>query len=415
MFVSIVATTNHGGVVVVGQRNLIDFIQNLEIESDFFKNLPKVFKNRDALTTTFIPDELPHRTDELKTIAQYFGYALAGSTPPNMLILGSTGIGKTVTVKKVIQMFEKTINNMKAKNAANVVYITASNTARNTLMLMSEEIDPEDRKVWSLSFESAWSRVYDKIRNITTIVVIDEIDKMMPDGSKLLYYLSRSSNVSIIGISNKINFMDMITDARVLSSFNPRKILFRRYNAVQLADILRYRSEMAFYDGVVDRGVIEYTAAKAYQNGGDARYALDLLLYAGDIAVRENIEKITVELIDRAEDEAEHEYLRNCLRDMTIYHLTMLSIMLENSCEPKPLGEIYNKTKEIVKDRFGREISSRRLSDFMKELELMGFVKTVKVGRGRGKGFSWLVEIDVKGDMRDTVREILKEQGLEDV
>jgi len=398
---------------VVGQRNLLDFIKNLEIDSDFFRNLPRVFKNRDALTTTFIPDELPHRHEELKTIAQYFGYALAGSTPPNILILGSTGTGKTVTVKKVIQMFNSTVSNMRSKNVAKVVYITASSTARNTLMLLSEEIDPEDKKVWSLSFESAWNKVYEKIKHVKTIVVIDEIDKMMPNGSKLLYYLSRSQNISVIGISNKINFMDMIDDARVISSFNPRKILFRRYNATQLADILRYRAKMAFYDGVVENAVIEYTAAKAYQNGGDARYALDLLLYAGDIAVRENIKKITVDLIDRAEDEAEHEYLRNCLRDMTVYHLTMLSILLENGCEPKPLGDIYNKTKEIVKEKFGRDISSRRLSDFMKELELMGFVKTIKVGRGRGRGFSWLVEIDVsREDMRKTIRDILGEYGI---
>ncbi|MHA1255143.1 MAG: hypothetical protein ACTSPS_06025 [Promethearchaeota archaeon] len=64
---------------------------------------PKIFKNRDALDPSFVPDELPHRNKEIQKVAEKTACALKGDTPPNFLCYGITGTGKTATIRYVSQ------------------------------------------------------------------------------------------------------------------------------------------------------------------------------------------------------------------------------------------------------------------------------------------------------------------------
>ena len=72
----------------------------------FYKNYmngPKIFRNREALDPSFIPDELPHRDAEIEQIAGLTACALKGDVPPNFLCYGMTGTGKTATIRYVSQ------------------------------------------------------------------------------------------------------------------------------------------------------------------------------------------------------------------------------------------------------------------------------------------------------------------------
>ena len=61
----------------------------------------KIFKNREVLRHSYSPRELPHRSDQIDSIAEILAPALQGATPSNILIYGKTGTGKTATVKFV--------------------------------------------------------------------------------------------------------------------------------------------------------------------------------------------------------------------------------------------------------------------------------------------------------------------------
>jgi len=103
------------------------------------------------------------------------------------------------------------------------------------------------------------------------VVILDEIDKLLKKSSEdILYNLSRintdlkNAKLSIIGISNDLNFIEFL-DPRIKSSLGEEEIIFPPYDAVQLVDILNQRAEEAFYPDVVGPGVIQLCAAFAAQ------------------------------------------------------------------------------------------------------------------------------------------------------
>ena len=94
------------------------------------------------------------------------------------------------------------------------------------------------------------------------LIVLDEIDQAVnkiSDG--FLYTLTRlnselkQAQISIVGISNSLTFMDAI-DPRVRSSLSEEELVFAPYNALQLQDILRERLLHAFHEGVLNEGTI---------------------------------------------------------------------------------------------------------------------------------------------------------------
>ena len=64
-------------------------------------------------------------------------------------------------------------------------------------------------------------------------------------------------------------------DPRVKSSLSEEEIIFPPYNALQIQDILRKRSELAFKPNAIEEGVIPKCSAFAAREHGDARRALE--------------------------------------------------------------------------------------------------------------------------------------------
>jgi len=374
---------------------------------EYMGKISGVYKERDALSANFIPSELPHRTEELKTVIQWLSFALTGSTPPNILILGAPGTGKTVSIKKAL----REINSYDASRNITTIYVVVGKTQQQTLIFMSQEVGLA-LPYRGYGFDELWKMFITALdRDKKVIIVLDEIDKILPHGSGLLYYLTREMNFCTIGVSNKINVLEMIDDKRVLSSFNPRKLVFKRYDALQLRDILEYRTSKAFYDGVIADGVLEYISAIAARDGGDARYALDLLMFSGDLVVRDGCSKVTVDIVKRAREEVEIEYVKRSICDMTVPQKILLGTIAVYDKHKKggiSPGDLYKVCKRVMDDYYSKSLTSRRLSEYLKELELLGFVKTIKRGKGRGKGFSWLVELNVDVGS-DLILEVLGE------
>src|ERR671933_2547894 len=66
-----------------------------------------LIKNRRTLTIDYVPENLPFRDEETKTVAQALSVVLKGARPSNLLLFGKPGTGKTAVVKKVIEHLYK--------------------------------------------------------------------------------------------------------------------------------------------------------------------------------------------------------------------------------------------------------------------------------------------------------------------
>ncbi len=344
-----------------------------------FEKRPKLFKNRDVLSPLFVPDTLQDRKEEVGAISQYLGYILDGATPPHLLIVGPPGSGKTVTTKYVINELEKHTSD------AVIEYIVADGTAYQ----VATSIARAPRR--GLGFLNIVEKIRERASEGKMIIVMDEIDKTLSrDGDKLLYHLSREPNVCIVGLSNKLMVMDMIGDSGVISSFKPRRISFAPYSAPQLEEILNYRVEMAFNDGVLEDDVVPLCAALAAQRNGDARYALDLLSFAADIAIRQLKGVVSESDVRMATDEVEVEFIRRSIEQLRDNQKILLyAVMTSQGGTPT---EIYRKYNKMAEEQFGgNALTQRRLSQLLRELELYGLVEIEVVGRGRGRGVNWHV------------------------
>lgn len=355
----------------------------------------KVYKNRDYLSSKIIPEELPHREQEFNQVWSNLEYVLEGSTPSNLIIFGPPGSGKTVTVRKVMEEIKHEAD----REGIDVVisYTVAEKTEMTTLVSICEDMGVIVPKR-GLSFFEVKKKLHEYLLGRKAVVIIDEIDKLIRPGSNtdLLYFLTRDPNICVVGISNVVTLLDNIIDMRVKSSWNPRKIVFEPYTADQLFDILKYRANKAFFSGVVDDDILSYIAAIAVKRGGDTRYALDILMMAGDLVKQHGESKIEIRHIQKVIDELEREFLVKTVKSLSPPEKALLYVVTQAKRNGKQLRpeEAYTLANVVLSFISRQSLSHRRWSDYRGSLELLGYIGHVREGLGRGRGWHHYLKVN---------------------
>ena len=233
------------------------------------------------------------------------------------------------------------------------------------------------------------------------IVILDEIDILLDkDGDGILYTLTRTNNVAVLSISNYLDFKNLIK-SRVTSSLNDKEIVFPPYGADQLADILFERAELSFNEDVLDDDVIPLCSAMAAKEEGDARYALDLLKNAGELAYDEASERVTGEHVKKAKDRIEHNKVSEILSTLPLQQQRLLEAILSLTRQKEEItsGKLYDSYTEISKSD---AVTYRRIFDFINELELLGIISTNTISRGRGKGRTNIIKLQCDETLLET-------------
>lgn len=344
------------------------------------------------MVSDFVPLTLPHRENEITRLAQILSPALSGSRPNNVFIYGLTGTGKTAVAKYVSNMLTEEAE--RRGSAATVIYVNArkDDTGYRIITQIGRLLNLK-LPFTGLSVAEVYSRVVTQIdrKGGIIIVTIDEIDNLVRESNlNLLYKLSRinsdlhNAQVSLIGITNDARVLEVL-DPRVKSSLGEEEIVFAPYNAQQLRDILYARVGDAFVEGSLDDDVVPYVASLAAQDHGDARKAVDLLRKAGEVAERMNANKVTIEHVKKALSEIEVDTTLEIVTKLPLHSKLVLAsaLDLQNKKEVVVTGDIYNNYVLLCKKVGLEPLTSRRVSEILNELDMVGIISTKILNRGR--------------------------------
>ncbi|MDI9617818.1 ORC1-type DNA replication protein Cdc6-1 [Methanothermobacter sp.] len=356
-----------------------------------------VFKDKKYLDHRFLPDRLPHREEQIRSIAKYWVEALNGVTPPDITIYGKTGTGKTAVAKFAMKQLKEASRDCDVNIRTEYIRCTDYTTEYQVIARLCQQLgrDVPYRGWTKAEIVNTFRNMFKKNafgQDMILLVVLDEIDILLRnDGDGLLYTLTRTDNVSILSISNYVEFKKFIKP-RVRSSLRDREIVFPPYGAQQLVDILEERSKLSFKEGALDDDVIPLCAALAAKEEGDARYALDLLRTAGEIADERDSDVVKGDFVREAKDYIEHNKITDIILTLPSQQQRVLEAILYLTKRKEEItsGRLYEVYKEISK---GDSVSYRRIFDFINELEMLGLISTNTVSRGRGKGRTNIIDL----------------------
>jgi archaeal cell division control protein 6 len=350
-----------------------------------------IFQSRDVLRPTYTPSNLPHREEQINSLASILVSALRGETPSNVLIYGKTGTGKTAVAKYVGKELEEAGTE---DRKCYVIYINCEvvDTQYRILAHLARHFDKEIPM-------TGWptDQVYSEFRNAldeekkVVVIMLDEVDKLVKKGDDILYNLSRvnsdllRSRVSIIGISNDLKFTEFL-DPRVKSSLGEDEIIFPPYDAEQIRDILEQRASISFSPGALQESVIPLCSAFAAQEHGDARKALDLLRISGELAERTRSTVVSEEHVRAAREKIEQDRVEEVIKTLpTQSKLVLYSIVLleEQGVRNITTSAVYNMYKQLCPMVETDYLTHRRITDLIAELDMLGILHTIVISKGR--------------------------------
>jgi cell division control protein 6 len=388
-----------------------------------------IFIRKELLKVGHVPrsTRIVGRDTEIESIAAELRPIVRGDPPNNVMIYGKTGTGKSLVARHVSERARRAAESQDV--AVGTVYVDCAQHDTQTRVARKITRSLNDPALTKLDIPRAGigsGEYYDYLWEIldtrygTAIIILDEVDRLNDDDVLMQLSRARESgkadcHLGVVAISNKIEYRDRLNE-RVKSSLREEEFVFQPYDANQLREIMNHRRD-AFRDGVLTDDVIPLTAAFAAQEHGDARKAIEILRHAGELAERENVERVVEGHVRDAQEWAEVDRFEELLRGSTtqvkiiLYALALLTE--ENSEDVFSTSHIYNRYTKTATKLDTTVLSEHRIYELLREQAFLGVIESTRTGGGRGQG-SYL-EHRLVQDTGIVLKSVLRDSRLNDL
>ncbi len=387
----------------------------MKCDNMIFEAKSPIFKNRSVFNIKYIPEKILHRDDQIKEVASRLQWILQGSKPKDFIIYGFGGTGKTLTTLYVVEELRK-LTDFK------YFYINLRK-ARTEVRALNQILDKLTKKTSNTSSPSElFRRIFEYIETIPQhhiFFILDEIDKVETGYDGLLYCFLRPHEVSettkeitLIACSNDMNFPREL-DVGTRSSFACMdKLMFPRYDANQLNDILKQRAKDGLKDGVYDDDILSLCAAYGAQEHGDARKTIELLEKAAEIAMVEKQPKILENHINKAREQIEYEAVYKGLTLLPTQCKAVALACIKDKKKKRGMNgndsdsttsTIYTEYKNICDGRGIKTLTLRRVSDILNDLSYLGMIDGTITFNTQSKGKKKVVEIIISPEKAEKI------------
>ena len=422
-----------------------------------FSNTSPIFQREEVLREEYHPDDLPERTDEMEDLHMSLAPAARGVGANNVFLHGKAGQGKTAAAKAKLSELQAHAEEESDHLDLTTAYVSCESHDLSTSYKAASRIYQEltgNSRPTGYATDVVMDMMFEAMNEIggTIIIVLDEIDTL-GDDDRILYSLPRARAQdyvedhvfpSIIGISNDLQWRDNLSP-KVKSSLYDDSVLFSPYDATQLQQILRRRAAKAFRDteliqiedvdadgnpdgsiveidqsgdnylfrsSVLTDDVIPLIAALSAQDTGDARQAIKYLRKSGELADKNDDERVCAKHAREAQALVEREAVVEAMREMTtqahlaLAALTALELSGDAPVRAKPIYGVYKSVaSRIDADKLGQ----RRFKDHLRELDMQGIADGEKVTAGSIGGPAWEYQLQVDTEiavevLKDTTR-----------
>ncbi len=314
--------------------------------NDLAKNFKRIRDLR-VFDFSYVPEH-PILRDEIKPVIDALLRYEASHIGNHLLITGSRGSGKTLSMLYLRKEFEG--------RGLSVLYSNCR-IHNTSYKILADLLNVRARGV---SFSELSARFSDRYPG-QTVVVLDEIDLLADRNCDILYFLSRSPCAYMAVLLSNNPRWDNVLDDSVQSTLQPERIYFRPYAPSELEKILNHRAKQGM--GGVSSEVIRYIAAlTAKYANSDVRVALKTMYYWAT-----EPESSLDENFHRARRDIVFEVLKS-LSDKNL-------LILKSSCgTARPVKEVYETYRRLCRQHHEEPFSYVYVYSCLAYLQSLGLI-----------------------------------------
>jgi len=361
----------------------------------------RLLRDREKLSLDYIPERIPHRRDELRGLIEVFREGLEGREARSIAVcIGSEGSGKTVTIEHLREWVEEEAEELGVSLLFKRVPCRVERCPSHIIGSLAASIDPL-LPLKGLPLSEVLSSILESAekKNERILFVLDDADLLLEDHPETIYLLTRIGEMipeaeHTLFLLLTFKSMDVIQRAKpwITSPLMRNVIFFKDYTKSQLREILEYRVWEAFYPGSVSEKALDLAA----DMGPNARFSLELLLRAGEVAEDEGSLVVTPDHIRRAEGDVFPAFPQRDLLYLSL-HEKLILMALASLLESSPtslvgMGELEERYRMISQDHGVPPIRHTWLWRSVDTLAKLGFISKTLSGKGR-KGRTTLVSL----------------------